>query len=354
MSQKKFTLQDLQQSSFFDGDNANYLEALYEQYLQDPRSIDATMRAQFDALPGSLFPEVAHRPVQETFLQYAKHKQVRSGAVSVASPKLTQVLALVDAYRRLGHRQAKLDPLTLQASPTLPELTLAYYQLSQGDLTSTFAVNVAGIPQASLAEILERLQAIYCRNVGVEYMYISDEDERNWLMQRLEARLLNIAYADEKRKHILSLLNKAQGLEQYLHNRFVGQKRFSLEGGDSLIPCVDELIQQAGLNGVKEIMIGMAHRGRLNVLVNILGKAPGDLFQEFEGKAAKELVAGDVKYHQGFSSDIETPHGVLHLALAFNPSHLEIVSPVVEGSVKARQVRRDDYAHQQVLPILMH
>ncbi len=353
VSQNKPTLQDLQQNSLFDGDNASYLEPLYEQYLQDPRSIEPTLRAQFDALPGSLF-EVAHLPIQDTFLQYAKQKQTRGTAVKETSPKLTQVLALVDAYRRLGHRQAKLDPLMLQALPTLSELTLAYYQLSPGDLTSVFPVNVANIAQASLADILERLQAIYCRTVGVEYMHISDENERNWLMQRLETGLLHPTFSEEKRKHIFSLLNKAQGLEQYLHNKYVGQKRFSLEGGDSLIPCVDEIIQQGGLKGVQEVVIGMAHRGRLNVLVNILGKAPGDLFQEFEGKAPKELIAGDVKYHQGFSSDIITQGGVLHLALAFNPSHLEIVSPVVEGSVKARQAKRNDRAHKEVLPILMH
>jgi 2-oxoglutarate dehydrogenase E1 component len=185
-------------------------------------------------------------------------------------------------------------------------------------------------------------------------MFISDRAQRQWIQERIEPVRATAQLSVEQRKRLLQKLTEAEHLERYLHTRYVGQKRFSLEGGESLIPSIDELIQRAGGNGVQEIVIGMAHRGRLNVLVNVLGKMPQDLFLEFEGKGAQELPSGDVKYHNGFSSDITTPGGPVHLSLAFNPSHLEIVNPVVEGSVRARQRRRDDKTGDQVLPILVH
>src|SRR4051795_5119603 len=185
-------------------------------------------------------------------------------------------------------------------------------------------------------------------------MFISDRAQRQWIQERIEPVRAVPKLTTEQQKHLLRKLTEAEHLERYLHTRYVGQKRFSLEGGESLIPSIDELIQRAGGNGVQEIVIGMAHRGRLNVLVNVLGKMPGDLFLEFEGKGAQELPSGDVKYHNGFSSDITTAGGPVHLSLAFNPSHLEIVNPVVEGSVRARQRRREDKTGDQVLPILVH
>jgi len=202
--------------------------------------------------------------------------------------------------------------------------------------------------------LIQALRDTYCRNIGFEYMFISDRAQRQWIQERIEPVRATAQLSAEQRKRLLQKLTEAEHLERYLHTRYVGQKRFSLEGGESLIPSIDELIQRAGGNGVQEIVIGMAHRGRLNVLVNVLGKMPQDLFLEFEGKAAQELPSGDVKYHNGFSSDIITPGGPVHLSLAFNPSHLEIVNPVVEGSVRARQRRRDDKTGDQVLPILVH
>ncbi|MGA2654668.1 MAG: 2-oxoglutarate dehydrogenase E1 component [Gammaproteobacteria bacterium] len=354
-------MQDLRASSMFDGDNAAYLEPIYEAYLEDPNSIDPKLRAQFDALKpvGGNTTEVAHLPIQQAFLDYAQYKsQLGYGAAAVSAPveeKQMQVQMLIDAYRESGHKKAKLDPLELQTHhKEVPELTLAYHHLSDADLNTVFQTSLVHLPQATLAEIVKHLETIYCGTIGSEYTHVATEAEHEWLMQRLEGELPKLQFSPEKEKAILNSLNKAEGLERYLHTRFVGQKRFSLEGGESLIPAMNELIENAGKANVKEIIIGMAHRGRLNVLINTLGKAPGALFQEFEGKAPIELVAGDVKYHQGFSSDIQTPNGVLHLALAFNPSHLEIVSPVVEGSVKARQERRHDREHQQVLPILIH
>lgn len=355
-------MQDLRASSLFDGDNATYLEPLYEQYLVDPTSIDAGLRAQFDALKpvAGQTVEVAHLPIQEAFLDYAKNKILygvaAAGGVDTATEqKQMHVQLLIDAYRCCGHQHAKLDPLELQIHhKTVPELTLSYHHLTDADLPNVFQSSLIDFPEGSLSEILKRLEKIYCGSIGSEYMHVGSEAERVWLMERIEKELPRLQFSAEKSKHILDLLNKAEGLERYLHSKYVGQKRFSLEGGESLIPCLDEMIQRGGAMGVKEVVMGMAHRGRLNVLVNLLGKAPSSLFQEFEGKAPVELIAGDVKYHQGFSSDIETQNGVLHLALAFNPSHLEIVSPVVEGSVKARQERRKDKEHQQVLPIIMH
>ena len=185
-------------------------------------------------------------------------------------------------------------------------------------------------------------------------MYISDPTQKRWLQQRLESVRATPAFNAEKKKHILERLTAAEGLERYLATKYVGQKRFSLEGGESFIAAMDEIVQRGGKQGIQEIVIGMAHRGRLNVLVNTLGKMPADLFAEFEGKHSDDLSAGDVKYHQGFSSDVSTEGGPVHLTLAFNPSHLEIVNPVVEGSSRARQDRRGDTDGSQVLPVLVH
>jgi 2-oxoglutarate dehydrogenase E1 component len=211
-----------------------------------------------------------------------------------------------------------------------------------------------GSDQMSLRDIVKSLRDTYCRTMGVEFMHISDPAQKRWLQSRLESTRSTPSFSPEKKRHILERLTASEGLERYLHTRYVGQKRFSLEGGESFIASMDEVVQHSGSMGVQEIVIGMAHRGRLNVLVNTLGKNPSDLFAEFEGKHGDDLPAGDVKYHQGFSSDISTPGGPVHLSLAFNPSHLEIVNPVVEGSVKARQERRGESGGKQVLPVLVH
>jgi 2-oxoglutarate dehydrogenase E1 component len=205
-----------------------------------------------------------------------------------------------------------------------------------------------------LREIVQALRDTYCGTLGAEFMYISDPAQKRWLQERLESIRSRPSLSTEQKKRVLERLTAAEGLERYLHTKYVGQKRFSLEGGESFIVAMDELIQRAGGKGVQEIIIGMAHRGRLNMLVNVLGKMPADLFAEFEGKHADDLPAGDVKYHMGFSSDVTTAGGPLHLSLAFNPSHLEIVNPVVEGSVRARQDRRGDKEGDQVIPVLVH
>jgi 2-oxoglutarate dehydrogenase E1 component len=358
-------MRQLVDNSYLFGGNAPFIEDLYESYLVDPAAIPEAWREYFDrmqALPGATTKDVAHAPVIESFVQRGKRGelggQARTLAAEPVAPERLQVAALllVTAYRIAGSRWATLDPLKRMPRPPTPELEPAYYDLSEADLEHVVnAGSFVGLDRVSLRTLVQALRDTYCRNVGFEYMFISDRAQRQWIQERIEPVRGTPQASAEQKKRLLQKLTEAEHLERYLHTKYVGQKRFSLEGGESLIPSIDELIQRAGANGVQEIVIGMAHRGRLNVLVNVLGKMPQDLFLEFEGKhAADHLSSGDVKYHNGFSSDISTAGGPVHLSLAFNPSHLEIVNPVVEGSVRARQRRRDDKTGDQVLPILVH
>ncbi len=269
--------------------------------------------------------------------------------------KQVQVARLIEAYRAHGHLAAWIDPLGEQAPDPPPELTLAYHDLTVDDLALVFDSRGLIAPiEAPLGEIEARLKAIYCGPIGSEYLYLPDNRERAWLRAQIEGAGGHPAFSPLERRRILERLVAAEGLERYLHTRYVGQKRFSLEGAETLIPMLDELVQRAGSQGVQEVILGMAHRGRLNVLINILGRPAQDLFDEFEGKSRLGRGTGDVKYHRGFSADIHTPDGPVHVVLAFNPSHLEIVNPVVEGSVRARQERRRDATGDQVLPVLIH
>jgi 2-oxoglutarate dehydrogenase E1 component len=258
-----------------------------------------------------------------------------------------------------GHQIADLDPLGLAKRHTPGVLKLDYLGLNEADMESEFFTGgLAGTTdhRMKLRDILALLKKIYCGKIGAEFAHVSRARERLWLRKQFEKGAISPGLADEERLWILQQLTAAEGIERYLHTRFVGQKRFSLEGGASLIPMLDDLIQQGGSTGIREFVIGMAHRGRINVLVNVLGKSPEDLFEEFEGNADPEEMkgSGDVKYHKGFSADMDTRGGNVHIALAFNPSHLEIVNPVVEGSVRARQERRGDMQGQEVLPVLVH
>jgi 2-oxoglutarate dehydrogenase E1 component len=267
------------------------------------------------------------------------------------------VQSLIAAYRILGSRWADLDPLKRHERPKIPELEPAFYDLTESDMDITFSATNTYFTTAenmTLREIVQALRETYCGSIGAEYMHVTEPTEKRWWQQRLEASRTKPTYTQEQKQNILRQLTAAEGLERYLHTKYVGQKRFSLEGGESFIASMDELVQRAGAPGVQEIVIGMAHRGRLNVLVNTLGKTPADLFSEFDHTAPENLPSGDVKYHQGFSSDISTSGGPVHLSLAFNPSHLEIVNPVVEGSVKARLDRRGDKEGDSVLPVLVH
>ncbi|MCA3237226.1 MAG: 2-oxoglutarate dehydrogenase E1 component [Curvibacter sp.] len=358
--------QTYRDNTYLFGGNAPYVEEMYENYLSNPGSVPENWRDYFDALQhvpavdGTNAKDIPHLPVINAFAERAKagvtQVVIATGADSEMGRKRVATQQLIAAYRNVGQRWADLDPLKRTERPAIPELESSFYGFSDGDQETVFNTSNTffGKESMSLRELLNALRETYCGSIGAEYMYITDQTQKRWWQQRLESIRSKPNFAAEKKRQILERLTAAEGLERYLHTKYVGQKRFSLEGGESFIASMDELIHQAGAKGVQEIVIGMAHRGRLNVLVNALGKMPKDLFAEFDHTAPEDLPAGDVKYHQGFSSDVTTPGGPVHLSLAFNPSHLEIVNPVVEGSVRARMDRRGDPHGKQVLPVLVH
>ena len=347
-------------SSVLAGANSPWLESHYEQYLQDPNSIDPAWREYFDGLPKvNGGGEVSHAAIRQRFYNLTRNASHRSGAgparTSETELKQIYVTQLVNAYRVRGHQLAKIDPLGIPSKVPVREIDLVENGLSEADLDTVFATpGLQGIEQATLREIISHLERCYCSEIGFEYMYVDHTTQKEWLQSRIEQVAAHPQLTADTRKWILNRVTAAESLERHLQSRYVGQKRFGLEGGESLIVIMSELVRRAGDAGVQDMVIGMAHRGRLNVLVNILGKNPAELFSEFEGKAERTLSSGDVKYHQGFSSDIKTATGSMHLALAFNPSHLEIVSPVVEGSVRSRQDRYGDREGRLVLPISIH
>ena len=359
-------LERLRSSSAYYGANAPFIEDLFESYLRDPASVPDNWRDHFDSLPpvnGSPVNDLSHRHVQEDFLQLASDPNSRvpcsTGLSAIAAERQAKVLRLINAYRVRGHQNADLDPLKLRPKIPLPDLQPSYYGLEKDDMDTVFNTGSLFAPdQLPLRDILQQVQEAYTGTVGSEYMHIIQTEEKRWIQQRLETYRGRPELDDDGRRWILHLLTAAEGIEKFMHARYVGQKRFSLEGGESLIPMLDELIQRAGREGAQEVLIGMAHRGRLNVLTNIIGKPPALIFDEFAGR--RQVVdegimsSGDVKYHKGFSGDVDTPGGMVHITLGFNPSHLEIVSPVVHGSVRARQQRRRDRTGDQVLPVILH
>jgi 2-oxoglutarate dehydrogenase E1 component len=358
-------IQSSRGSSYLFGGNAPYVEELYESYLLDPTSVADHWRDYFDnvnqvpAVDGSSGPDIAHAPIVASFAERAKQGPIRTvtdSADSEMGRKRVAVQQLIAAYRNVGNRWANLDPLKRTERPDIPELNPAFYGFTDADMDIVFNTSNTffGKSNMSLRDLLQALRETYCGTIGAEYMFIADQTIKKWWQEKLESIRSTPFFNVEEKRQILDRVTAAEGLERYLSAKYVGQKRFSLEGGESFIACMDELIRDAGSRGVQEIVIGMAHRGRLNVLVNVLGKMPKDLFAEFEHKAPEDLPAGDVKYHQGFSTDISTPGGPVHLSLAFNPSHLEIVNPVVEGSARARMERRGDLTGSQVLPVLVH
>ncbi|MBI1906298.1 MAG: 2-oxoglutarate dehydrogenase E1 component [Rhodocyclales bacterium] len=353
-------MKQLKSTSHLFGSNAPFVEELYENYLADPASVEETWREYFDQLQaqaGAAVRDVAHSPVIEAFAQMARQGRVQVAAAGEDDKRQVSTLQLINAYRFLGNRWANLDPLKRTERPDIPELDPSYYGFTEADLNKSFNVGSFhgfSSDHATLREILEALRQTYCGSIGSEYIYMSDTQQKRWIQSRLESIRATPKFSTEVKKRILERVTAAESLERYLHTKYVGQKRFSLEGGESMIAAMDEIIRVGGGLGAQEIVIGMAHRGRLNVLVNTLGKSPQMLFSEFEGKAAADLSAGDVKYHMGFSSDVMSPGGPVHLTLSFNPSHLEIINPVVAGSVYARQVRRNDERKKSVLGVLIH
>jgi 2-oxoglutarate dehydrogenase E1 component len=346
-------------SSLLYGGNGPYVEALYEQYLREPGAVAPEWRSYFDRLRGDA-NDTAHGPVVESLRERAQLGIARDlNQQHVASAKQGAVSRLIQVYANRGHLIARLDPLGLARRAVPKVLELEYFGLSATDLDQEFFTGSRTGAIASfmkLADIIEQLRFIYCDTIGAEFAHVSDSDERLWLQDRFQTGRIQQRFTYEEKRNILWQLTAAEGLERYLHTKYVGQKRFSLEGADSFIPLLDDLIQRIGVAGVQESVIGMAHRGRLNVLVNILGKSPSLLFSEFEGHYEAEQMrgSGDVKYHKGFSADLKTPRGNVHVALAFNPSHLEVVDPVVEGSVRARQERCGDAEGDHIVPVLVH
>lgn len=349
-----------EESSALYGGNASYIELLYEQYLQDPDSIAGKWREKFDAIHLGSTADTPHSLIVKRFEQLAISEPGKlakmQGFTEQSVKKQSAVARLINHYRVKGHQIADNNPLG--RSIQIPsDLELSYYGLTEADLDTLFDTGgLCGTDRMRLKDILQTLKDIYCGSIGSEFMHIVDAEAKSWIRSKLEGAKPDFASHPEKRIWLLKLLTAAEGLEKYLHRKYVGQKRFSLEGGESLILILDELVQRAGENKVKEIVIGMAHRGRLNVLVNILGKSPAALFGEFEGThtSSPGAITGDVKYHMGFSSNIATPGGPIHLTLAFNPSHLEIINPVVEGSVKARQDRHGIGGADCIVPVLIH
>lgn len=347
-------------SSWLAGANQSYIEQLYEDYLTDPDSVDAQWQQVFAQFPGN---GMKAEQFLSTNLDYFRRlaAENRLAGSSVTDPevnaKQVKVLQLINAFRFRGHQRAKLDPLGLWVQDEVPDLDPAFHGLTAEDFKESFNVGsfAFGKDTLPLSELHQLLQQTYCGSIGAEYMHITNTEEKRWIQQRIESVAGQDTFTDAERKNFLKELTAAEGIEKYLGAKFPGAKRFSLEGGDALIPMLREMIRHAGKHGTKEVVLGMAHRGRLNVLINVLGKKSQALFDEFAGKHKEHLGAGDVKYHMGFSSDIETEGGVVHLALAFNPSHLEIVSPVVMGSVRARLDRAEDPTDShQVLPITIH
>ncbi len=367
-------LKQFQSTSVFSGGNAAFIESLYESWLREPDSVSPEWRKWFDSLQDSAQRDHSHLDAIARIEAAQRAGVSRAVAVTddAAAQKQSGVLRLVTAYRSRGHLAADLDPLDLANTfaedelktlgllprPAAPDLDPSFHGLTNADMDTEFnTASLGGPARLKLKDLVAHLKATYASSIGSEFMHISDVSQRQWVHEQLERAGGKFKITSEGKKHLLQKLVEADGLERYLHTKYVGQKRFSLEGGDSLIALLDELLRRGGSGGLKDMVIGMAHRGRLNVLVNILGKPPQKLFEEFEGKFDHDddpAHTGDVKYHMGFSANVKTPGSTVHLALAFNPSHLEIVDPVVAGSVRARQTHRRDTAREHVVPVLIH
>ncbi len=377
LSNKKKSLQEIWNNSVLTGVNASFLEALYEQFLANPTEVTPHWRTYFERLApkNTAESDVSHHAIRQEFIEHfrqapsTQHRTTPNVAFNSSMPERRinstvtfnqtdqiKVLQFINAYRFLGHQIANVNPLPTIEENSIDELTLEYYQFSNDVLDKIFETgSLVSAEKLTLRNILVILRSTYTGAVGAEYMHLSNIQEKRWIQQYLESRLGKLDCSSETKVELLKNLVAAEGLEQYLHTKYVGQKRFSLEGSESLIPLLNGLIKRGGVeHHIEEMAIGMAHRGRINVLINIMGKTPSDLFMEFEGKAINKLGTGDVKYHMGFSTDLNTGNGPVHVALAFNPSHLEIIAPVVEGSVRARQDRRKDKEGKHVIPIVIH
>ncbi|AMA64897.1 2-oxoglutarate dehydrogenase E1 component [Candidatus Arsenophonus lipoptenae] len=362
---QKSIMEEWLDSSFLSSANQSYIEQLYEEYLIDHNSVDLDWRNIFDKLSNAqIFNfEHSHSEIRTIFRSLAKRSTPLQTSIKKAFfnyEKQTKVIELINAFRFKGHQNANFDPLGIWKQPIVPDLDPIFYGLTKTDLENTFNIGLFAGKQTNikLSELYIILKRIYCSSIGIEYMHMTNIEEQHWMQQHIEINTpINETFSAEEKIQFLSELIAAEGLEHFLGRKFPGAKRFSLEGGDSLIPMLKNLIQYSSQKETREIVIGMAHRGRLNVLVNVLGKYPKELFDEFLGKHRNNSGTGDVKYHQGYSANYKIKNILVHLTLAFNPSHLEIVNPVVIGSARARRDRlhgKTNTNNNAVLPITIH
>ncbi|TXK75797.1 2-oxoglutarate dehydrogenase E1 component [Mesonia sp. K4-1] len=343
----------MDQFSFLNAAHTAYFAELYDQYLQFPDSVEPSWRAFFQGFDfGKTFDDQdVDSPSQQNATSSSQGVDIPESVF-----KEFRVVQLIDGYRTRGHLFTKTNPVR-ERRKYEPTLAIENFGLSNADLDTKFSAGeILDLGKASLKEIIGHLEKIYCSSIGIEYMYIKSPEEIEWIQKRLNINENHPEFSAEKKKQILKKLNEAVSFESFLHTKYVGQKRFSLEGGESLIPGLDALIEEAAEKGVKEFVMGMAHRGRLSTLANIFGKSPKDIFSEFDGKDyEQEVFDGDVKYHLGWTSCRRTDSGKgILLNIAPNPSHLETVGPVVQGIARSKQDRHYLDNPKSVLPIIVH
>ena len=341
--------------SFKYGGNSEYLDLMYEEYLRDPSSLSLEWKKYFDSIQNGQI-DVSHEAIKDKFKNSTFRSKEKKIPTDNTASKASDVQNLINAYRRRGHEVADLDPLKLRPQKEVTDLNLDFHNLSQPDLDSYFSIsNFQNSENLKLSEILASVKKSYTSTIGYEFMHIMDSRIRSWFLNKIEGKPTPYSFSNEEKEHVLKRLVDSEGLEKFLAAKYPGAKRFGLEGGEALVPLLDTLIEDLGSLGTKELVLGMSHRGRLNVLINVMGKKPSILFTEFdENFEEDDAHTGDVKYHLGFSSNILTSGGQVHVSLGSNPSHLEAVNPVVLGSVRARQDRRQDKENNKVVPILMH
>ena len=357
-------------TSFLAGNNSSFIEELYEDYLSSPETLPEGWSSFFDGLKDNeetitknfLGPSWSRKKLIKKYKiknKEVEKKQEDSGAgLSEDNTKdSVRAIMLIRAYRIRGHLVSNLDPLGIQKRTEHSELKPETYGFYQNDYNrKIFLDGVLGLQHATLNEILKIVKKTYCSNIGYEFMHMGDPEEKTWIRDRVEGKEKNVVFTENGKKAILNKIVEAEGFEKYLQLKFVGTKRFGLDGGESLIPALEQIIKRGGNLGVKEIKIGMPHRGRLNVLANVMGKSYKAIFSEFFGKtvSSKKNFEGDVKYHLGASADREFDGNKVHISLTDNPSHLEAVNPVVLGQVRAKQFFHKDPERKKVIPVLMH
>ena len=350
------TMKELWGSSHISAGHAAYLESLYEIFINNPEDLSKEWFDFFTNLPShpKSNGEISHLEIIKDFKNISRNNITSEVSVDERQGK---VIRLIQSYRNRGHLKAKLDPLGMMERRFVEDLDIEFHGLSNEDLDQVFYTDTldTGSDKSTLREIINRLEEIYCGNIGIECNHIMESEERRWFQRKFESKLQEYSFDDEEKLNIFERLNSAEGLAKYLSAKYPGMKRFGIDGAESLVPLVESIIQNCGSMGANQICFGMAHRGRLNLLVNVLGKLPSDLFAAFDEDSTLEGAStGDVKYHLGFSSNFDTKGGEVHVSLFNNPSHLEIVDPVVIGSVRARQDRIKDKDRSKVIPVLLH